>query len=296
MKKRRFLTFFYWLLLIIFVAIVTPDMPMSIRTHGLWFFLLQMALGVIAVQIVLGPILAYFTLRYPVNAGFTMVAEDDEDLPPTMRKALTDATAEVVALGFEFVAFFKGSFRAGSQKVFITMLRHPTAFTWAACHSHVLKGVVTLKAHVVEFETRLQNGREIQTSRMKAVSPFHRLPHVIAVQFKSNERTLAELLDLHQAMIACFGESTAVDESNRDAAEYLNANWLETYEYQIKRGLHRRSADGRFFCPTVWGAMIMTWKLIWPFTIISRVLMSRRRRAMLRQLEQWRASAGLNRV
>ncbi len=148
----------------------------------------------------------------------------------------------------------------------------------------VADGMVQQRIQYVEFICRFQNDRVrmIQTSNISRCGSFpdrrdevnSRLPHV---------KSTVDLYHYHERLMqrhdpGAHRELRVDDEFRGDALEFLRQVVLiECFDAQIATGYLQPCAVG--WRPTVYGAIIMTWKELWPMkAILTARLHSRGRR------------------
>ena len=148
----------------------------------------------------------------------------------------------------------------------------------------VADGMVQQRIQYVEFVCRFQNDRVrmIQTSNISRCGSFSdrrdevnsRLPHV---------KSTVDLYHYHERLMqrhdpGAHRELRVDDEFRGDALEFLRQVVLiECFDAQIATGYLQPCAVG--WRPTVYGAIIMTWKELWPMkAILTARLHSRGRR------------------
>lgn len=148
----------------------------------------------------------------------------------------------------------------------------------------VANGMVQQRIQYADFECRFQNDRVrmIQTSNISRCGSFpdrrdevnSRLPHV---------KSTVDLYHYHERLMqrhdpGAHRELRVDDEFRGDALEFLRQVVLiECFDAQIATGYLQPCAVG--WRPTVYGAIIMTWKELWPMkAILTARLHSRGRR------------------
>lgn len=65
---------------------------------------------------------------------------------------------------------------------------------------------------------------------------------------------------------------------------YLNADWTKTFQRLCREGYYREDKNHARYCPTIKGAFIMTWRLLWP---LKQIRLRRREQDADRQLRRF---------
>lgn len=151
-------------------------------------------------------------------------------------------------------------------------------------------GKVQQRVQYTEFICRFEDDRVrlIQTSNISRCSSFpdsmhelnHRLPHV---------KSTVDLYHSHERLMQRHDPGThrvlrVDDEFHGDAAEFLRqAVLIECFDAQIATGYLQACDVG--WRPTAYGAIIMTWKELWPIKSVLTARLHRRGRRLAADLD-----------
>lgn len=152
-----------------------------------------------------------------------------------------------------------------------------------------------LGTRYVEFSTRFQSGKSVDTLNSSTLSSFKLLPGETKTYLpKVQDPHL--LYRIHRHVIAKFagiepGDAPEVYPEG-GALPYLTDVMEKGYEEQAALGLfyRERRASGDLFRPTWYGAFYMTWGLLFPFAQLRRMQLDRRADEVMRSYRQSEAA------
>ena len=237
--------------------------------------LLGIVLAVMMVPYVLGPILIFFTLRFRMPPTVVTVDPRVHPLPDQARAYLGEAYQHLTAVGFENI---------GTILLPDLMPNVKTLFAIYANRAHTdlaMSAIIVaetpmggeLKTSYVEFMRRHDDDVVVQTNNSSELSSFKPMPGEHTTKLW-NIRDIQRLYHIHQALADRFCErGRPVNELDTkyggDIQQYVAKSVLEkSFRDQVGTGYLAEDAEG--FHPTIPGAVIMTWKELWPIKSIRR--------------------------
>jgi hypothetical protein len=238
------------------------------------WYLIQVAVVVFLAQLVLAPIVIYFTSKQSANPRFTPF--DPRNPPLPLPLSYMQSLPLLEALGFTPVAhLFSGAL---SPRLHIVMTVYVNR-TERACATvvHMLAEVppLTRVLHTyTEFSTEYDDGHELNTSNSNQAAFFTRVPQkqIFRLPHLTN---LQQLFSVHQALAnRYFGGNKRLALPGQEIEELIGC---------MKRDLAREAIFGRlkldhtgeWYRPTMRGAIYGTVLLIWPIGMLRRMRIRR---------------------
>jgi len=226
---------------------------------------------------VIGPIVVRFTLRFSASCRPSEVFL--EDLPPKVAAAFRHRMPELKSLGFVHL----GSYDCGSltpeTRNYLAYFANRKANDFAS-----VCVLVTPKKTVsyLEFSTSFTNGFNLETNTNATVpltpeSPAHRVWRFPKIG------NAEELYQLHHRLLQKYapGLWPLETSSGQELDRYVRV--IENYgPRHAQIGYMRLSEGGEWYELTWKGACLMTWRGLWPTSMICRLL---QRRAMQDELK-----------
>jgi hypothetical protein len=225
---------------------------------------------------VLAPVRMRSTSWTPADPVFT--PERESALPADSRELI----AGLVALGFED----RGVWRHAGGPVAtgrVALLEHPRTRDAAK----VL--VVTAESRVaviLAFQTSFADGSEVVTANNRVLSGFSRLPDVTAA-WLPDVTDPAALFRVHEQLRDALGHGQTRLPVGPDPAAFLRAGVERTHAKWLTTGYYELDEARRVLRPTWKGAVLVTWRLIWPVKPLFR---ARKRRATRELLARYGVS------
>jgi hypothetical protein len=244
--------------------------------------LLAALVGSLALPLLLpflaGPVLMRARSWQSVDPVYTPDVENR--LPATARRA----AADLRVLGFEDRGTWRhdGAARATGR---VILLEHPRTRDVARVTVVTALGRQSI---VLGFQTRFADGTEVWTANNRTLTGFPPLPEV-TVAWLPEFRDAVALYRIHAQLRDALGGASARIGIGADPAAFLRdvstrslANWVATGYYAL-------DAVGGVVRPTWKGAVLITWRLLWPVKPLFR---ARRRRATRELLDRLGISWG----
>lgn len=204
------------------------------------------------------PLLIWATQRQAANPELEPHGMALED---TNYQFLTTAAAQMQALGFELIGYFGYNVQTNVNVLLAYLVHRKNGDAGIAV---VMETSAGIKAQTVEFATRFFDQSSITTgnSRKPGVfiqprtKPVYHFPWIV---------NPARLYDIHQQLILRdkLGIPKDPPEPGHEQERLLEGMRAEMKD-QLERGILRLGASGAYYHPTLWGAYLMTWKLLFP--------------------------------
>jgi hypothetical protein len=256
-----------------------------------WLYTLAgIALCILLIPYVLGPILIFCTLRFRMPPTVIAVDPRVHPLPAEARNYLAEAYRGLTAEGFELVGTMLLPDLVPNVKTLFAMYTNRTNSDMAMSAIIVAQGGAggELKTSYVEFVRRFDDGVVVQTNNSTELSAFKRMPGEFTTKFWQI-RDIRQLYGLHQQLSERFRQRgqpvNRLDaEYGGNALQYVAKAMLEeTFRDQVGTGYLAENPGG--FRPSLKGALVMAWQELWPVKGIRRWRERRRAERMLAELE-----------
>ena len=239
------------------------------------WYLIQLVLMLFVAQLILAPIVIYFTNKHSANPQFTTF--DLQNPPIRLPGSYTQSLPLLESLGFTPVAHLFSEALSPTLRLVMTVYVNRIEREIATVvHMLVEVPPVTRVLHTyTEFCTEFDDGHELNTSNSNQAAFFAqvpekqlvRLPHLTNVQY---------LYKVHQSLVnQRFGANKRLAPAGQEVIELIDG---------MKRDLAREAIFGRlklddageWYRPTMRGAIHGTIMLIWPVGMLRRMLVRRR--------------------
>ena len=247
--------------------------------------LVRFALLILAASVAVGPILLHRDFRFRTRIDAVPVPLGD--LPVHARGYMLPRVVELASLGFELVGYFDVTGTSVGTASYLALAVNCKTNEWANV-SYVTTVPAGVERGFIEFIAASSGGR-VETNTNGAPTPLFPAAHPI-FRFPQVEEA-ATLYRLHRRF---------VEEKLGDAVLQLPARGEETGEltrrlqsyaqHQERRGNMRRDADGEYARLTWKGAIVISWRGLWPVALRRRLRMYREAEQRLEALEAVRPS------
>ncbi len=210
-----------------------------------------------------------------------------EQTPRPVTESVAAISPQLETLGFTNRDHFRLSDSVPNGGVHVTLFENRQSRQYAKLWSVFLTagGVRTVKESSLAFFTDFDDGLTLVTANNKTrpLTPRIRVHEgSLAVPWIGNPRRLYEI---HNACITHFGNGASrVNIPINDPIDFLRNSHLKETAKFAESGYYYLDEDARVYRPTWRGAILMTWKLLWPAKPIRAALASRRSARVLHEL------------
>ena len=221
------------------------------------------------------PLLVRFTQKNAAQPRFKVLSLGN--CPRAVLTYLKDMSERLESAGFTLVGCMSMQQQTTGVTPYFALLIHRLAGDKAmACAIYTeAEGVMSLGTRYVEFSTRYEDGRMIDTNNSAALDAFRAVPEKTVNKFPTVEDPL-ELYALHQEIMREFAPSARKVLPDEGAElDYLANVLIEDYERQCRLGMLYLDPAAAAYRPTMKGALLMTWGLLPPMKQVRSLQMNR---------------------
>lgn len=201
-----------------------------------------------------------------------------EFLPPSMRRYFESGGRQLSELGFESRGYLAMSGSAALSGVVALWARPDVGDTAIIVRA---KGPFQ-RTSVLEFQTEFSEGTRIATNNWSNLTVLARVPkdHKLSLPGIDARR----LYLVHRARVGKHmpPDADRIPETGGEA-ETVRKDMIRSYEEQVAAGWMRRTRHAGSYRPTLLGAFLMTWGLMWPISWCRRGM---RRMRVRRELDE----------
>jgi hypothetical protein len=245
----------------------------------------MMPLDILLLSIVLGMVLgiALVAIRAPIRVRLNNWHTADPGYEPWEGNNLAPDAAQTIAalrdLGFAVRGHWHvtGHSRATGQ---ITLMEHPQTLD-------VAKVIVTAagaRRHLtVLFQSRFEDGTELATANNQITVGLPVLPETTPL-WLPEVRDAGLLYRVHCQARDVLGRSKKRLSVGQDPLAFLTEGRNRILAYHVETGYYYLDESRGVFRPTWKGALLMTWRLLWPLRPLYRAWRRRPTRKLLREL------------
>jgi len=240
-------------------------------------WILGLAGIVILVMYVLAPIIVGFQVRMAARPDVRRI--DPAEIDPEAATFFETTRPALTALGFQPVGSFFIEEFARNQLWLLDAYAHPRNRDTASANfviQNVAAGGRPLKATAVAFTTDFEGGRMFGTSNSPDPSPFTRDSSLVCERVVPAERDLGRAYRVHGLAAEDFGRG--YPKRLPGPGNEINAireTLRKQMEARVETGYFTRDTLTESYRPTLSGAFLMTWALLWPWKQI-RIANARR--------------------
>ena len=221
------------------------------------------------------PLLVRFTHKNAAQPRFKVLSLGN--CPRAVLTYLKDMSERLESAGFMLVGCMSMQQQTTGVTPYFALLIHRLAGDKAmACAIYTeAEGVISLGTRYVEFSTRYEDGRMIDTNNSAALDAFRSVPEKTVTKFPTVDDPL-DLYALHQEVmreVAPGAKKVLPDEGAE--VDYLSNVLIEDYERQCRLGMLYLDRAAAAYRPTMKGALLMTWGLLPPMKQIRSLQMNR---------------------
>lgn len=230
---------------------------------------------------VLAPVALRYTLRFSASCNPIKVAP--EELPDDVADVVRLRTAELAKLGFTCVGCYGCGTLMRETHSYVAHFCNPATNDFACVCALV---TTHTSASYLEFSTSFTNGMAIATNTnsvlpLTPADPQHRIFRFSKIQ------SAGALHAIHRQLLAKYaiGWWPEGEPEGEEMRRYVRV--VENYgPRHAQIGYMRLSADGMWYELTWKGACLMTWRRLWPTSIVRKLA---HRLAMARELHSLEA-------
>ena len=254
-----------------------PFPPVRRRTIGdkLLRFARQVFLGAVATLLV-GWLILIIWLPIRVHKKLVVPAEpvievaEESEVPDELRELYRRLATDLAEAGFEEIGWLRSDGLTPDTVSFMGLVRHDDERVIGLAGGVVreTEAGAVLDDSYLELSTELTDGRELMTNNSDAMGTFHPRPERLIASFIEIDDPL-ELYRLHLKGLSELGTvARSPLPAPGDLTARLERDAVELFEGQVEEGYFYRDAESRTFRVTWKGAMIMSWKHVWPLSLV----------------------------
>ena len=233
------------------------------------FFLAVFAVVFVLFPFVVGPIAVYLKHRTPARRTFIQIPE--QDVLYCTSPAFAQHVQAITELGFTRVANLHSP--GGQTKMFMTILRNDATRDFA----HVTEIVAFMNGSIVpvtrlqymEFATEFENGLEIDTNNSVQPGVFSEIP-LKRINRLAGIEDPALVYSIHRSYVNGVNSPLKTLPEPGMEVDAIHEGMAKDLERQRSFGFLKFDSATDNYSPTVKGAVIMTWRLVWPVGAIRR--------------------------
>jgi len=237
-----------------------------------------------------GPILVRFTQRVAAHPELEPLdPEEEDDIPRAALRYFDEIEDDLAPDGFELKGYFLLQDYVPSVQSILAYfeIKKTGATALAAAVYLERQGVPTaLKVTYLDFGTTFQDGVNVTTNNSPHSGVFAKTPGKTVLAFSPNVHP-SELFQIHQAMVIQFGShAPRKTRGKQRIEEFLAEGLIREIERQVAVGYYYPDESADVYRPTWKGAILMTWKSLWPIKQLRGGLARRRAERFRREVMQ----------
>ena len=216
---------------------------------------------------VVGPVVLRFTFRFSATCHPSNVAR--EGLPPAVRALFDRWSNQIQGLGFTLVGYYDMGMLASGTRSFLAYFVNRTSGEFANV------SVVQTKEKTqgyFEFSSSFTNGLTLDTNVNKTISISSTPPDILIFRFPEFTSPV-ELYRIHRALVQKHAAFLRPQMPPEGQEHTRIAQQIGRFgPCQAKAGYMWLVPDTTHYLLTWKGACLMTWKSLWPTSLIRRAL------------------------
>ncbi len=238
-------------------------------------------LVILAAPFLLAPVVVRFSSKYPARPEYKSIDPTPPDFPYESSLYFDDIVNRMSGEGFDLVGYYFQENPDLGLKNYLAMFKsncnHDRALAIMVFRQ---KGNALKNSNkCLEFSTRFTDGAEVNTANSTAPAIFKIAPHRTSVQLEGVDSPKL-LYEIHRSMVEDHDGETMEPPGEDDPAVFLEKVSTKVMNEQVDAGYYYIDEAAGVYRPTLKGAFIMTWKLMWPFKSIIRSRKNARTKAM----------------
>ena len=231
---------------------------------------------------IIGPILVHSRQKQPARPEFTSF--DPSELDPDIADYFSRSVSAIQDEGFEFLGYTSWSIQ-DRQRMYFGLLIHREAGDMGMV-VYITSGhdKHPVETRYVEFAAEFTVAREINTNNSTQIEVFKKLPERMVFRFP-HILSPHQLYLLHRRLKGTYAAAWApLPPPHGREIQAVHNSIAKEYEKQVRAGYFYLDREEGVYRPTWKGAFLMTWKLIWPFTLFRNILVRRRANRLINEL------------
>ncbi len=254
---------------------------------------LKIFLSIAAAYLTLPVILIYFMQRF--RRDMQILPFDPKTVPGSkkMTRYFDESIEAMAEIGFECLGEYALPDLVPNAKAVAQIYRNVTTRETAMVNSiwGIANGSIVSRIQFVEFNCRFDHPEIhlIQTNNMTMPGAFPDDPHELNFRLPQMAQ-IEDLYTCHERLMERHAPHARRilrldEEFQGDTQEFLRqAVLVECFDRQISTGYLQKTGLG--WRPTVYGALLMTWKELWPFKPLRVAALKRRGLKLEAELEE----------
>jgi hypothetical protein len=236
---------------------------------------------------VVGPLMIAATNK--VKAKIEPMEIGPQDFPAKLAVFFETQARALEQMGFRRTAYLRipeavTGASARIESYLVTMFNRETGDGAAiTAILNVASGIQQVTTQYVELSTRYPDGRMFDTLNSQQLGAFARIPSETKTRLPG-ENDPRLLYALHRFVLGrnnVVGRPISTVENN--AGAWLAKEHSGSLDGQVRCGRYYLSKRTNAYRPTLKGAFLMSWSLMWPMSFFRRSAMQRRARKILRE-------------
>jgi hypothetical protein len=212
---------------------------------------------------------------------------DSKDAPEAFRSWSQSVIPSMEALGFLVRGHFRPSPDIPTSKAFVTLFANRKSGQTAQFFSVTAqRGIFRRSETVLTFKTEFADQTKLYTSNSRTLANQPR------IRIREGSMSFPDIDDprrlyaIHQATLSSMGgDVTRINVVIDDPAEYLHTEFLEDVAKFAESGYYYLDAKRDAYRLTWKGAILVTWKNLWPFNWIRELRRRTQGARLLRELD-----------
>ena len=238
-------------------------------------------IGGVLLPFLLGPVLVHQKNRFPAFPSFDALSV--EQVPESIRQNFQRQAVLLSYDGFIVTDYLFQTGQVPNTTMYLALLVNRASSEMAMLvDMWNVTGAATIRASYVEFSTDFSDGVNINTNNNNEVGAFRETREKAIFKFHEVQDPRA-LYTIHKRLTAMHRSAArpVLPPEGQEAAEVVRS-MIRDLERQRQFGYCYMDTGSAAYRPTWKGAVLMTWKLVWPVISIRRVLMKRASAAALK--------------
>jgi hypothetical protein len=212
---------------------------------------------------------------------------DSNEAPEAFRTWSQSVIPSMEALGFLVRGHFRPSSDVPNSKVFVTLFENRKSGQTAQLFTVIAqRGIIQRGETVLTLTTRFSDRTKLYTSNYRALvnHPQIRIRHG-SMSFPDIDDP-RRLYAIHQATLLFLGASAErINDVIDDPADYLRTEFHEDVAKLAESGYYYLDTQRDLYRRTWRGAILVTWRMLWPFKWFRELRRRSQRARLLRELD-----------